>query len=219
MCFIVPETAQTKPSKKSHVLCVPRRPFPRFAALEIDRRPISDQEALPPIRLKIIDVSHVLEDGSWCSKNVDESWTRRERILCDFLLDKIVSINDAWIKRKRKNSGKYGIASFWDAKARRGRKIRGTRSVRGELGLGEISFDPIMPVLNAVHALLSSANVVTAIYQVTGQDLHGFKRRSNTFHGSALFTDTDRSITPTNKPIRLHLFDLRPRLFSLFLFF
>lgn len=84
---------------------------------------------------------------------------------------------------------------------------------------GEISFDPIMPVLNAVHALLSSANVVTAIYQVTGQDLHGFKRRSNTFHGSALFTDTDRSITPTNKPIRLHLFDLRPRLFSLFLFF
>lgn len=48
MCFIVLETAQTRPSKKSHVLCVPRRPFPRFAALEIDRRPISDQEGQGP---------------------------------------------------------------------------------------------------------------------------------------------------------------------------
>lgn len=54
--------AETKPSKKSHVLCVPRRPFPRFAALEIDRRPISDHP-LPSIRLKIIDSSPARSRG------------------------------------------------------------------------------------------------------------------------------------------------------------
>lgn len=60
-----------------------------------------------------------------------------------------------------------------------------------------------MPVLNAVHALLSSANVVTAIYQVTGRDLHGFKRRSNTFQ---VLRYSQTRIGRSHLPIRLHLF-------------
>lgn len=81
----------------------------------------------------------------------------------------------------------------------RGKNQRWGRSVERGLspGSGKLVLTRLCRLLNAVHALVSSANVVTAIYQVTGQDLHGFKSPFEHVSGCALFTDTDRPITPT----------------------
>lgn len=81
----------------------------------------------------------------------------------------------------------------------RGKNQRWGRSVERGLspGSGKLVLTRLCRLLNAVHALVSSANVVTAIYQVTGQDLHGFKSPFEHVSGCALFTDTDRPITPS----------------------
>lgn len=157
---------------------------------------------LPSIRLKIIDrASHVLEEV-FQERGRKES---RQSAVVDYRSDIVyrhwkLSRLMAWIVGRkggrrggRRNCRKYG---FWKARER-------WKNDRGFPRLEEISFDPIMPVLNAVHALLSSANVVTAIYQVTGRDLHGFKRRSNTFQ---VLRYSQTRIGRSHLPIRLHLF-------------
>lgn len=69
--------------RRSHVLCVLRRAFARFAALEIDRRPIYDQDepSYPPDSAPGKNNRLVARSrGSCCreeSCNGDESWLKR----------------------------------------------------------------------------------------------------------------------------------------------